>query len=188
VPILSLASHDAAQGIAGVRWRFDLDPEMVWTGLTDPVWLRRWLGTPLGAFARGDHVGRGSLVRIDHGEGLVQTSVVLGCVLWRRLEITWAFPGEALSVVDITLAPAGGAQEGVRHLDPGVLAAGEAAGAAVSGTDLELVHTGVGSLAREYAIGWHAHLLYLSAALRASPMALDRFWEVHERVSRAYDR
>ncbi len=183
VPIHTLARYDPVEGVACVRWRFELDPEMVWTGLTDPVWLRRWLGTPLGAFARGESVGIGGLVRISHVEGVVQTSVVLGCRLWRRLEFTWAFPGEALSVVDITLAPAGA---GTVAAD--AAATGACAGASLSGTDLGLVHTGVGALARDYAIAWHTHLLYLSAALRASPMALDRYWEVHERVGRAYDR
>jgi len=173
-----------------VSWRFDLDPEMVWTGLTDAVWLRRWLGTPLGAFAVGESVRVGGVVHIDHGDGLVQTSVVRGCRLWRHLEFTWAFPGEALSVVDITLSPAGEAG-GPNHpfaSDPTVVAAGESAGAAASGTELTLSHLGLGAQAREYAIAWHTHLLYLAAALRASPMPLDRFWEVYERVSRAYYR
>nr|NLI50917.1 hypothetical protein [Propionibacterium sp.] len=190
MPILNLATHDADRGTVAVRWRFDLDPEMVWTGLTDPVWLRRWLGTPLGGFAVGEPVGPGGTIRLDHGDGLVQTSVVRGCRLWRHLEVTWAFPGEPLSVVDVTLEPAGPIDAAARPFvaDPVLAAAGEAAGATASGTDLTLSHLGVGAQAREYAIAWHTHLLYLAAALRASPMPLDRFWEVHERVARAYYR
>lgn len=185
MPIVEPATYDVGQGTVSVRWRFDLDPEMVWTGLTDQLWVRRWLGTPRGAYALGGGVGLGGVVQIELGDGQVQ-SVVRSCQLWRRLEVSWSVPGEALSVVDLKLAPAG-----QQCHAPGAAAdagEGRCAGASVSGTDLTLIHTGVGPLAREYAIGWHAHLIYLAAALRASPMALDRYWEVHERVARAYVR
>ena len=162
MPIVDLASFDPAEGVCWLRWSFDLDPDTVWTGLTDQVWLRRWLGTPRGAFALGGASGVGALVEVEHAEGQLQRSVVRACVPPTRLEVSWEFPGEATSVVDVRLAPA------------------------ASGTDLTFTHTGLAHLARDYAIGWHAHLLYLAAALRASPMALDRFWDVHERVARAY--
>ena len=162
MPIAELASYDPIEGVCWLRWAFDLDPATVWTGLTDPVWLRRWLGTPRGAFALGEASGVGVTVTVEHGDAQVQRSTVRVCLPPRRLEVSWEFPGEATSVVDVRLAPA------------------------ASGTELTLTHTGLAHLARDYAIGWHAHLLYLAAALRASPMALDRFWDVHERVSRAY--
>lgn len=155
MPIVELASYDPDAGVCWIRWSFDLDPAMVWEGLTDPVWLRRWLGTPTGDFRLG-----GTVV-VDHA-GFAQTSTIRVCEPARRLEVTWQFVGEPASVVDVRVSPS------------------------ASGTDLTLTHTGLGELAREYGIGWHAHLLYLAAALRASPMALDRFWEVEERVSRAY--
>lgn len=199
MPIVNLAGHDADQGIAWVRWTFDLGPDMVWLGLTDPVWIRRWLGTPLDGFAVGEYTGLGDHVRILHAGGQIQSSSVLGCEVWSRLEVSWAFPDEAVSVVDVKLAPIAPAE--AHSLDnpdlADVLAAddeadaelGEAAAGAEasrSGTELTLTHTGIGDQAREYAIGWHTHLLYLAAALRAAPMALDRFWDVHERVARAY--
>lgn len=155
MPVAELASFDHATGVCWIRWAFDLQPAMVWEGLTDPIWLRRWLGTPSGEFAPG------RAVLVDH-EGFTQRSVVRVCEPASRLAVTWEFPGEPASAVDVRLAPT------------------------ASGTDLTLTHTGVGELARDYAIGWHTHLLYLAAALRASPMALDRFWEVQERVARAY--
>ncbi len=157
MPIVELASHDDVEGVCWIRWRFELDPTMVWEGLTDPIWLRRWLGRGSGEFVLG------GAVEVLHGRDTVpQRSVVRACEPGRRLEVTWDVRDEPLSVVDVRLAPA------------------------ASGTELTLTHLGLGEHARDYAIVWHAHLLYLAAALWAAPMDLERFWDVHERVSRAY--
>lgn len=155
MPIIERASYDEAEGVVWIGWAFEADAELVWSGLTDPVWLRRWLGVPSGEFRLG------GVVEVDHG-GMTQRSRVRVCEPPARLEVGWEFPGEPASVVDVRL-----------ETTP-------------DGTQLTLTHAGVPGLARDYAIGWHAHLLYLAGALRASPLALDRFWDVHERVSRAY--
>ncbi|WP_052462367.1 SRPBCC domain-containing protein [Nigerium massiliense] len=141
-----------------VRWRFGAPADLVWDGLTDRVWLRRWLG----AVVSGE-VALGETVVIDHGDGQRSESRVLTAEPGSALELTWSFPDEPMSRVEVTLDAEG---EG--------------------GTTLTLTHRGLGELASGYRVGWHVHLLYLSAALRASPMALDRFWEVHEKVARAY--
>ena len=159
MPIVELASFDDAEGVCWLRWSFDLDPAMVWEAITDPIWLRRWFGTPSGTFAPG------GVVEVLHGsEELLQRSVVRVCVPERRLEVSWEFPDEPVSIVDVRL------QE-------------DADG---PGTELTLTHTGLGPAARDYAIGWHAALIFLAAALRASPMPLEDFDEVYERVARAY--
>lgn len=164
MPIVDLATHEG--GVCRLQWAFDLDREMVWEALTDQIWLRRWLGTPTGDLAPG-HV-----IEVVHGDDAMgpgtQRSTILVCLPPRRLEATWTMTGEPLSVVDVRLAPKAGAS-------------GRA-----SGTLLTLIHTGLGERGRDYAIAWHAHLLYLAAALRASPLAMERFWEVHERIWRAY--
>lgn len=157
MPIAELASFDAASGVCWVRWRFELGPDMVWEALTDPIWVRRWLGNPVGTWASKV----GDAVEIDHA-GERQRSVVRACSPARRLEVSWEFPDEPTSVVDAHLAPT------------------------ASGCDLTLTHTGLGELARDYALGWHAHLVYLAAALRAAPLPLDKFDEVLARVTRAY--
>lgn len=155
MPIIERASYDEAEGIAWLRWSFEAPAELVWEGLTDEVWLRRWLGAASGEFRPG------GVVRVDHG-GMIQTSRVLSCTPGAQLSVTWEFTGEPASEIEVRLQPVD------------------------AGTELTLTHTGIPGLARDYAIGWHTHLLYLAGALRASPLALDRFWDVHERVSRAY--
>ena len=161
MPIVELASADAVTGVCWVAWEFELGPDVVWTALTDPVWLRRWLGTPQGDLAAGRAVGVGDAVEIDLG-GDAATCTVRICEPGRRLLTTWTLPGEPDSLLDAVLAPT------------------------ASGTRLTLTHGGLAELAPGYAVSWHAHLVYLAGALRGSPLALDRYADVHERVARAY--
>lgn len=108
---------------------YDFTPAELWSALTDPQRLRRWLAdTP----RFENRVGGRITIAFDDGttEGRVLT--------WdepRLLEYEWRFPGEDESVVRFELHP----QE--------------------AGTLLVLDHRRLGrSSGTGYAAGWHAHL------------------------------
>lgn len=125
----------------------------LWWGLTDPDALPFWLGT----LEEGKFVG-GEVVRIEHAEDYSCTSQILVCEPGRLLEMTWKFPDENIS-----------------HLQIKTISAGSA-------VDLKLSHDELGDQAANYLTGWHTHLLYLEDLLLGRPRSMDQFWSTHERL------
>lgn len=122
-----------------VRFRrlYDFTPAELWSALTDPLRLRRWL-----ADAPRFEGGAGGRVKIAFGDGTTEGRILT----WeepRVLEYEWRFPGEDESVVRFELQP----QE--------------------YGTLLLLDHRRLGrSSGAGYAAGWHAHLDALAGAIQ----------------------
>ena len=108
---------------------FDAPVAEVWSALTDPERIARWLAPG----KIGDK--QGEVVALDFGEGGQVTGTVLRSERPSLLEFEWRFSGETQSVVRVTLHAEG------------------------SRTRLALEHFALGSThAAGYAAGWHAHL------------------------------
>jgi len=116
---------------------YDFTPEELWSALTDPQRLHRWL-----AEAPRVEGGVGGHVTIAFDDGTTEGRILT----WdepRVLEYKWRFPGEDESVVRFELQP----QE--------------------YGTLLVLDHRRLGRTSGAgYAAGWHAHLDALAGAIQ----------------------
>jgi uncharacterized protein YndB with AHSA1/START domain len=127
----------------GIRFerRYDASPAEVWSALTEPERLGRWLAdAELDLRVGGDYVLRFS----DEDESQVTRGQVLALEPERLLELSWRYPGENDTVVRFELEPDG------------------------DGTILVLDHRGLPTEAAPgYGGGWHAHLDALEAHLGA---------------------
>jgi len=118
---------------------YDFTPAELWSAITDPERLSRWL-------ARAQvEPGEGGQISLDFDGGATEGGRILAWDEPRVLEYEWRFAGEQESVVRFELLP----QE--------------------YGTLLVLDHRRLGrSSGMGYAAGWHAHLDALAGALELS--------------------
>ncbi|MGW6132299.1 SRPBCC family protein [Cellulomonas sp. NPDC055163] len=118
-------------------------PEEVWTALTDPERVARWLGRLSGDLRVG---GAYALDMGDDGSSGASderaTGEVLACEPPTRVLLTWSFPGEDPSEVEARVEPRGGGS--VLHVEHRRLSRGAARG---------------------YGAGWHAFLDHLGLLL-----------------------
>jgi uncharacterized protein YndB with AHSA1/START domain len=149
--------HLRAEGDrCGVRFerRYEYPPEDVWSALTEPERLGRWLANVAELeLAVG---GRFHLVWHD-ADGTQETlGTVLALEPGRLLELNWTYPDEPDSVVRFELRPDG------------------------DGTILVLDHRGLPPRAiAGYGAGWHSHLDSLDAHLGGGKADWDvRFAEL----------
>ena len=124
----------------GVRFerRYDARPEELWSALTEPERLTRWLANVAELELR---VG-GRFLLVWHEDGQQTDGTVLDLEPGRVLELAWTYPDEPDSAVRFELRPDG------------------------DGTVLVLDHRGLPprSIAG-YGAGWHSHLDSLDAHL-----------------------
>ena len=121
--------------------RYEASPAEVWSALTEPERLARWL-----ADAELDlRVGGHYILRfLGEDEGQTTTGEVLALEPERLLELTWLYPGEGDTVLRFELRPDG------------------------DGTILVLDHRALPvEAAPGYGGGWQAHLEALEAHLGA---------------------
>jgi uncharacterized protein YndB with AHSA1/START domain len=127
---------------AGVRFerRYDFAPEEVWSALTEPDRLQRWLADVAEIDLR---VGGRFVLRWNESDGAhVDDGKVRALEPGRLLELDWTYPGEPDSVARFELRPDG------------------------DGTVLVLDHRGLPPAAiAGYGAGWHSHLDSLEAHL-----------------------
>lgn len=126
----------------GVRFerRYDASPEELWSALTEPDRLRRWLADVAELDLR---VGGRFLLRWQESDGTQETDgTILALDPGRLIELNRTYPGEPDSVARFELRPDG------------------------DGTILVLDHRGLppGAIAG-YGAGWHSHLDSLAAHL-----------------------
>ncbi|QCB93877.1 SRPBCC family protein [Cellulomonas shaoxiangyii] len=139
----------------GVEVRFDrwypTTPQDLWAAVTEPARVARWLGPLYGDLRVG---GAYELRMGDDVPGADDTATgeVLVCEPPRALAVTWVFPNETVTRVDVELAVDG------------------------AGTLLRLRHTGLADdAARGYGGGWHACLDQLDDHVAGRPV---RAWDV----------
>lgn len=140
-----------------ISWLLAVPAQTVWAGFRDPALLSQWLGRPLVCDAKP-----GGRIVVDHGGGCLSRSVVTEADEPRRLAMTWDFPDEPDSQIAFALHPA------------------------ESGTRMELVHNGLGSLVDSYGPGWVTHLTYLEAAVGGTPLPWSQFWPLHTSFEMLY--
>lgn len=125
--------------------RYPTTVDDLWAAVTEPERVRRWLGPLYGDLRVG---GRYELRMGDDVEDSAENArgEVLECEPPSRLVVTWVFPSERETRVEVRVRPD---ESGTAHAD----AHGEA------WSVLELVHTGLSDeAARGYGGGWHACL------------------------------
>ena len=100
------------------------------------------------------------VIDVDHGDGYVCRSEVARCDPHDRvLAVSWKFPDEPETSVTFNIE------------------------SRVGGSRLVLRHTGLGSLANEYRVGWQTHLTYFAASLAGEPLDMADFWNVHATIA-----
>lgn len=147
MPLTRFSTDD---GVLTVSWTFSVPPQAVWDAFGQPRLLSQWLGTALEC-----DLAAGGMLRIDHGEDTVSRSRVKTAREPERLAMSWEFPDEPESDLDIAFA------------------------AAETGSTLELRHRGLGALAGSYLPGWLTHLAFLEAAVSGSPLPWGQFWSFY---------
>jgi len=135
-------------GLPAVRFdrRFATTAEDLWSAITDPDRLARWL-MPVGGDLR-----EGGRYTIDYGDGDVAEGTIVECDPGRGYTVTWQIEGEPAGLVSARIIT--GEHDPLLRLDHVQLPEDQ----------------GVG-----YAAGWHAYLDRLGAELRenASPDDVD---------------
>ena len=148
---MPLSSSTGSGGVVSLAWSLEALPERVWSAWTDPALLPQWLGAAVECDIRA-----GGLLVVDHGEDTLSRSEILDAAAPHRLQLTWEFPEEAPSRLSITL-------ESVDDR-----------------TQLQLVHSQLGSLEKSYEVGWMTHLTFLEAAVAGDPLPISQFWKLHD--------
>ena len=97
----TLRAADGA-GIVRLQDRFDTDPADLWSALTDPDRLARWLGEVEGDLRQG-----GEFRAHYFASGWEGTCRIEVCEPPKRLLVTTTSPGEPDGVVEVTLTPEG---------------------------------------------------------------------------------
>ncbi|HEX2293146.1 MAG TPA: SRPBCC family protein [Gaiellaceae bacterium] len=139
---------------AGVRFerRYEASPEEVWSALTEPERLTRWLANVAEVDLRVG--GRFVLVWNEGDENHRDDGRIRALEPGRLLELDWTYPGEPDSVARFELRPDG------------------------DGTILVLDHRGLPPAAiAGYGAGWHSHLDSLDAHLAGSEADWDARFE-----------
>lgn len=144
-------SIQEANGRVIHEWSMNVPISRLWWGLTDPTALPQWLGI----LTEGTFVN-GGVVTIQHAENYSCTSQILACEPEQLLSMTWKFPDEDLSNLQIELT----------SVDDAV--------------GLVLTHDELGDEVKNYLPGWHTHLLYLEDLLLGRPRSMDDFWSTYE--------
>lgn len=132
--------RDEGDGRLSIRFErtYDCSVEELWSAVTEPARLERWLGATEIDLRRGGRV----LIRFGDDESQTVRGVVSEAAPPHRLEYTWTYPGEDESILRLELEAQGDAA--LLVLDHRRLAARAAAG---------------------YGAGWHSYLDALERSL-----------------------
>jgi uncharacterized protein YndB with AHSA1/START domain len=120
---------------ARFEWRYPVDSAELWTALTDPARVERWLAPIVGEQAVG------AQVRVVFGPDASAQLTVRACRPGERLAVEWVFPDGLGSLVRVELRP---------DADGAVLA---------------LDQSGFPGSPVDYAAAWQVHLDRLGAEL-----------------------
>lgn len=147
---------DGDRGSVRFERKFAASPSNVWSALTEPDRLARWLGDVTGDARVGGRYG------LDFGDGDEASGEIVDCDEPSRLALTWEFPGEGTTKLEAVLTAVDG------------------------GTLLTLTHTHLqlGDLV-QYGAGWHTFLDHLDAVLTGGEPSgwYSRYDELRPRYS-----
>lgn len=136
------------------HWHFPVTTDQVWDAWTQGTQLSQWLGEP-----RLANFEVGQVVEIQHAPDYWCTSHIQRCEPAKLLMMTWKFPDENLSTLELQLS------------------------GSPTGTKLSLVHSQLADQATNYLTGWQAHLMYLEDLLGGSPRPMADFWSLYEKLA-----
>lgn len=139
-----------------VTWVLPAGPGSVWSHLTDPGRLVEWLGR-----ARVCELRPGGRVVVDHGDGYLCSSAVTAVEVGSHLAMTWQFPDEPETALDLRLQAEGDGD----------------------GCRMVLEHRGLGELSSSYAPDWLTHLTFLEASVEGHPLPGSQFWSLFTTLS-----
>lgn len=91
---------DGTTGVVRLQDRFDTDPDDLWSALTDPVRLARWLGEVEGDLREGGHLRARFFASGWEGAATVES-----CDRPHRLVVRTSSPDQPDGVLDVTLTP-----------------------------------------------------------------------------------
>lgn len=135
---------------------YSFSPSEVWSAITDPDRLGRWLGAVTGDLKPG-----GSY-QLNFGDGDEASGRIVACDEPTRLEVTWEFPGEGTTHLKAAVTPVdGGARLMLTH------------------SDLRMRDLG------QYGAGWHTFLDHLDVVLGGGDPSgwHRRYEELHSRYA-----
>ncbi|HJX79781.1 SRPBCC domain-containing protein [Glutamicibacter sp.] len=136
------------------HWQYPVRTDQLWDALTQGAQLSKWLGEP-----RLANFEVGQLVEIQHATDYWCTCLIQRCDPAKLLIMTWKFPDENLSMLELRLA-------------------GNS-----TGTKLSLIHSQLSDQATNYFTGWQTHLQYLEDLLCGSPRPMADFWSLYEKLA-----
>ncbi|MCQ1995789.1 SRPBCC domain-containing protein [Arthrobacter sp. zg-Y1171] len=154
---MPLTSVSTADGSLRISWTFPAPAPAVWAGFADAALLSQWLGRPVECDVRAD----GSIV-VDHSGGYLSRSVITDVEEPRHLAMSWEFPEEHESRIQIRLQDA------------------------EEGTLMDFTHHDLGALVDSYGPGWITDLTYLEAAIAGGAIPASRFWPLHATFETLY--
>lgn len=136
------------------HWQFPVTTDQVWHAWTQGAQLSKWLGEP-----RLANFEVGQVVEIQHAPDYWCTCLIQRCEPGKLLIMTWKFPDENLSMLELRLI-------------------GNS-----TGTKISLVHSQLSDQATNYLTGWQAHLQYLEDLLCGTPRPMTDFWSFYEKLA-----
>jgi uncharacterized protein YndB with AHSA1/START domain len=136
------------------HWHFPVTADQVWDAWTHGAQLSKWLGVP-----RFANFAVGQVVEIEHAPDYWCTSLIHRCEPAELLMMTWKFPDETLSMLEVEFA-------------------GNA-----TGTKVSLVHSQLSDQVTNYLTGWQTHLQYLEDLLCGRPRPMADFWSLYEKFA-----
>lgn len=139
-----------------IEWTATTTPEGLWAHITNPALLPQWIGRHVGG-----SLNVGDVLKIDHGEGYVSSSLVRRVQPLEQLTMSWDFPGEQTSELSIVIEPD-----------------------TESRARLTMEHTGLIEPRSTYLPGWLCHLTYLDSSLSGHPLPPQAFWNLHATLAR----
>ncbi|MCC3301735.1 SRPBCC domain-containing protein [Arthrobacter sp. zg-Y895] len=154
---MPLTSVSTADGTLRISWTFPAPAQAVWAGFTDAALLSQWLGLPVECDVR-----TGGTIVVDHSGGYLSRSVITDVDEPRRLAMSWEFPEEPESRIQIRLRDA------------------------EEGTGLDFRHHDLGALVDSYGPGWITHLTYLEGAVAGAAIPAGQFWPLHATFETLY--
>jgi uncharacterized protein YndB with AHSA1/START domain len=138
-----------------ITWQLELDAESTWRHLVDLDNWPAWLGSPIEG-----SLHPGAQLIVDHGDGYLCTSEVESVESEQSLVMSWSFPDEHRTWLELTVSRTG---EG--------------------GSVVALSHHELGALSSSYSVGWLVHLTYFEASAMGVPLPMSQFWRIHQTLN-----
>jgi uncharacterized protein YndB with AHSA1/START domain len=148
---MGLLTRDVGATLS-ITWQLELEAESTWRHLVDLDSWPAWIGSPIAGSLQS-----GAQLVVDHGDGYLCTSDVESVEAGHQLVMSWSFPDEHRTWLELTVSSSGP--------DESVVVLG---------------HHELGALSTSYSVGWLVHLAYFEASAMGSPLPMSQFWRIHQ--------